>query len=108
MAYRHILWAPGGDDVTTHFAIAGPDLKLFWEQLQQERGQGSRPHFAEPAENTRAGGHGFTPVGCGPAPPPAPPALVPTPLPTPHFALPPSPTCSGLMRPRAPPALAAG
>ena len=53
MAYRHILWAPGGDDVTTHFAIAGPDLKLFWEQLQQERGQGSRPHFAEPAENTR-------------------------------------------------------
>lgn len=104
MAYRHILWAPGGDDVTTHFAIAGPDLKLFWEQLQQERGQGSRPHFAEPAENTRAGGHGFTPVGCGPAPPRRSPR--PRPHPTPHFHFPQAPTAfsSGLMRSRAPPA----
>ena len=56
MAYRHILWAPGGDDVTTHFAIAGPDLKLFWEQLQQERAEAGfrRLRLTEPLSQAAA------------------------------------------------------
>lgn len=56
MAYSagHITWGPATSGEQAHFAIAGPDLKLFWDQsaTPADRGEpGARPRsFAEPAE----------------------------------------------------------
>ena len=57
MAYSggHISWGPPTSAEQGHFAIAGPDLKLFWDQSSTpaDRGEpGARPRgFAEPVEN---------------------------------------------------------
>jgi hypothetical protein len=53
----HITWGPAGaPGEQQHFAIAGPDLKLFWDQ-SPDRGESNSRGFAEPVEN-------FTFVGC--------------------------------------------
>jgi hypothetical protein len=47
----HITWGPeGGQGEQQHFAIAGPDLKLFWDQ-SPDRGESNARGFAEPVEN---------------------------------------------------------
>ena len=46
----HITWGPeGGQGEQQHFAIAGLDLKLFWDQ-SPDRGESNARGFAEPVE----------------------------------------------------------
>ena len=47
----HITWGPQVEgDEQQHFAVAGPDLKLFWDQ-SPDRGDSNARGFAEPVEN---------------------------------------------------------